>query len=93
MRVTKKDVKNKFHNCLSVNQIDRKQLFIVEYANYQLLVSYYTIIGVSISDANWQITDEYYSITTTRQRNYFLGEYPGKIIDKNEFADVLMKLY
>src|SRR5574343_630655 len=64
--VSKKEIFNRIG--FPVTQVGYKQLFIVSMRNYQLLVSYYTIVGYKQSNKrHFIVTDKKYSVTTNRQ--------------------------
>ena len=81
--VTKKDVADLFTSfvngrpcfCPEVHQVDNKQLFVVSYPDYQLLVSYLTIVGIRTEGA-WLLTTRKYSVTTSRQLTQFVKSLP-----------------
>lgn len=68
MRVTKQDIKARFNG--KVEQLGSKQLFVVTFPTYQLLVSYLTIIGYR-SQGTWLLTTAKYSPTTSKQLTQF----------------------
>ena len=68
MSVTKKDIKALFGG--EVQQEGSKQLFVVTFPTYQLLVSYLTIVGYR-SQGNWLLTKAKYSTTTSKQLTQF----------------------
>lgn len=68
MPVTKRDIQDRFKG--EVKQIGSKQLFVVTFQTYQLLISYMTIIGYRSEDS-WLLTKAKYRQTTTRHINYF----------------------
>lgn len=68
MSVTKKDIQNRFGG--EVEQVGNKQLFIVTFPAYQLLVSYHTIVGYR-SEGTWLLTKAKYSNTTSKQLTQF----------------------
>jgi hypothetical protein len=68
MSVTKKDIQARFGG--EVEQVGSKQLFIVTYPTYRLLISYYTIIGYR-SEVTWLLTTKKYSRTTSKQLSQF----------------------
>jgi len=68
MSVTKRDIQNRFGG--EVNQVASKQLFVVTFPTYQLLVSYLTIVGYR-SDKTWLLTKAKYSSTTSKQLTQF----------------------
>src|SRR5574343_1910735 len=64
--VSKKEISDR--TGYPVEQIDHKQLFIVELGTYRLLVSYYTIVGYKIlGEEYFTVTDKKYSQTTSKQ--------------------------
>jgi hypothetical protein len=75
MPVTKQDIKARFGG--EVSQEGCKQLFVVTFPTYKLLVSYLTIVGYR-SQGNWLLTKAKYSTTTSKQLTQF--SY-GKTID------------
>lgn len=68
MGVTKRDIQARFNG--EVEQMGRKQLFIVRFSTYKLLVSYYTIVGYR-SQGSWLLTTAKYSSTTSKQLTQF----------------------
>ena len=87
--ITKKDVKYKF-NTQNVSQVCSMHLFVV---NYNLLVSYKTIIGVLDNNDCWHITNRRYSITTSRQTSIFKRSNYHVIVDDNIIDDMITKYY
>jgi len=69
MSVTKKDVLRQYPDALNVSQVDSMQLFVITFSKYELLQSYYTVVGVKTD--KWYLTTEKYSVSTTRQMNKF----------------------
>jgi len=69
MTITLTTIKRQFPQALKYEQIGSKQLFIVYFNQYTLLVSYRTIIGFKQS-GTWNITTQYYSVTTSRHITY-----------------------
>ncbi len=63
------DIKLQF-NTDNVKQVSSKQLFVV---NDNTLVSYRTVVG-KLLDRTWYITNEKYSVTTTKQCTQFANE-------------------
>jgi hypothetical protein len=68
MAITKQTIKALFGG--EVEQEGSKQLFVVTYPTYQLLVSYRTIVGYR-SEGSWLLTTAKYSRTTSKQLNQF----------------------
>jgi regulator of sigma D len=68
MPVTKQDIQARFGG--HIEQIDSKQLFVVNYPAKQLLVSYLTIVGYRAQGA-WLLTKAKYSHTTSKHLNMF----------------------
>jgi hypothetical protein len=68
MAITKTAIKARFNG--EVEQVGSKQLFVVSFPTYKLLVSYLTIVGYH-RDQSWLLTKDKYSQTTTRHINYF----------------------
>jgi len=66
MNVKLADIKAQFPNALICKKVNSRQLFIVLFAGYKLLISYRTIIGFKQS-GTWYITNKHYSQTTSRQ--------------------------
>ncbi|MFA5670243.1 MAG: hypothetical protein WC967_13455 [Balneolaceae bacterium] len=74
MAITKTTIKSRFPNAERIEQVKSKQLFIVYYVNFSLLVSYTTVIGYKEHgslDNKWNITNRKYSQSTSRQVTYF----------------------
>lgn len=86
--ITLKDVKY-FFNCDNVSQVRSMQLFIV---NYNLLVSYKTIIGVLDKNDCWHITNRKYSSTTSKQTTIFKRSNYHVIVD-DSIVDSLIDTY
>jgi hypothetical protein len=86
---TVKDVKY-FFNTQNVSQVCSMQLFIV---NYNLLVSYKTIIGVLDDNDCWHITNRKYSPTTSKQTIVFKRSNYHVIADDNIIDDMITKYY
>lgn len=87
--ITVKDVKY-FFNTQNVSQVKSMQLFIV---NYNLLVSYKTIIGVIDRNDCWHITNKKYSSTTSKQTTLFKRNNYHVIVDDNVMDSMQAKLY
>jgi hypothetical protein len=68
MAITKQAIKALFGG--EVQQVGSKQLFVVTYPTYQLLVSYRTIVGYR-SEGTWLLTKAKYSTTTSKQLTQF----------------------
>jgi hypothetical protein len=68
MSVTKRDIQSHFGG--EVAQIGSKQLFVVTFQTYQLLISYYTIVGYR-SGKIWLLAKAKYSTTTSKQLTQF----------------------
>ncbi len=68
MAITKQDIKALFGG--EVQQEGSKQLFVVTYPTYKLLVSYRTIVGYR-SQGSWLLTKAKYSTTTSKQLTQF----------------------
>jgi hypothetical protein len=68
MAITKQDIKALFGG--EVQQEGSKQLFVVTYPNYQLLISYRTMVGYR-SEGSWLLTKAKYSTTTSKQLTQF----------------------
>ncbi len=64
---TLRTIKDLFPEAIGYEQIKRKQLFIITYSDYRLLVSYRTIVGVAVHSEPWQLTTEKYGSTTSSQ--------------------------
>jgi len=75
MSVTKKQIKELYPDALDIKQYGAKQLFKITYPNHKLLLSYKTVIGVKETGELWRFTNEKFSVTTTRQLNYFINSY------------------
>jgi hypothetical protein len=102
---TRKDIANQFGLPLNaVEQIDSKQLFIVDCSSYpnsfdsysrkyysvSLLVSYRTIVGIyHTADSEWKLTSKKYSITTTRQLSDFSKTHNAWRVTEEEFNELL----
>jgi hypothetical protein len=71
MAITKQAIKALFGG--EVEQEGSKQLFVVTFPTYQLLVSYRTIVGYR-SEGTWLLTKAKYSITTARQLTQFASD-------------------
>jgi hypothetical protein len=67
-RVTKRDIQGRFGG--EVEQVGSKQLFVVTYPTYKLLVSYRTVVGYR-SEGTWLLTKAKYSTTTSKQLTQF----------------------
>jgi hypothetical protein len=74
MGVTKRDTQASFGG--EVHQVASKQLFVVTFPTYQLLISYRTIVGFR-SQGTWLLTTAKYSHTTSKQLTQFAS---GKTI-------------
>jgi hypothetical protein len=78
MAITKKDIEGLFPTFLDgkpcfkpeVHQVGSKQLFVATFPTYQLLISYYTIVGYR-SEGAWLLTTAKYSTTTSKQLTQF----------------------
>jgi hypothetical protein len=78
MPVTKQDIQQLFPTFLDgkpsfkpeVHQIGSKQLFVVTFPAYQLLISYRTVVGYR-SEGSWLLTTAKYSTTTSKQLTQF----------------------
>ena len=68
MAITKQAIKALFGG--EVQQEGSKQLFVVTYPTYKLLVSYRTIVGYR-SEGTWLLTKAKYSTTTSKQLTQF----------------------
>jgi hypothetical protein len=68
MAITKQAIKALFGG--EVQQVGSKQLFVVTYPTYKLLVSYRTIVGYR-SEGTWLLTKAKYSTTTSKQLTQF----------------------
>jgi len=66
-----------FHDATKVERVGNKSLWIVHRRNVSLLVSYQTVVGFKVPGSSWCITDQYYSVTTTRQTNGIMKEHGG----------------
>lgn len=88
---TIKDIKNRFFNYDSVEQVKSKQLFLVHYPSYSLLVSYRTIIGIAIANEPYQITTEKFSQTTSHQVAYFRNNYDSVMVEPATLEGLLTK--
>ena len=74
MPVTKKDIYERF-NISNVEQIGKKQLFTGIIKDTNVLISYYTIVGVYDNiNKIWVLTLEKYSHTTTCQMHKFMQD-------------------
>lgn len=87
--ITLKDVKY-FFNTQNVSQVKSMQLFIV---NYNLLVSYKTIMGVLDDNDCWYITSRKYSSTTSKQTTVFKRSNYHVIVDDSIIDDMITKCY
>lgn len=79
----------------NVNQVGAKSMAVVEFHNYNLLVSYRTIIGVQIQpNLNWLITTKKYSPTTSKQTSQFINStrYSVERVTEAELQDKLTEL-
>lgn len=91
--VSKNKVKQKFDGCLTVRQIFNKQLFVVEFTTYKLLISYYTVVGFcQVNALTWKIVDYRYSATTNRHLNLWKAANPFEIVKLDEFKTQLEQL-
>ena len=68
MAITKQAIKALFGG--EVEQEGSKQLFVVTYPTYKLLVSYRTVVGYR-SQGSWLLTTAKYSTTTSKQLTQF----------------------
>jgi hypothetical protein len=68
MAITKQAIKALFGG--EVEQVGSKQLFVVTYPTYKLLVSYRTVVGYR-SQGSWLLTTAKYSTTTSKQLTQF----------------------
>jgi len=94
MSVTKRDVCNQFHNSINVEQVGKKQLFIVSYTGYRLLVSYYTIVGIATDlGGRWRLTKQRYRVTTSKQITQFLQMHEGGLVDQTELDNLLSEYH
>lgn len=90
--VTKKKVAAHYNVDVSeVKQIDKKQLFIVTINGYDLLVSYYTCIGVRDWRRVFKITPRKYSKTTSKQVSTL--KYPYVRVSEIEHGDKLCTIF
>ena len=87
--ITTRDIKTLF-NSDNVDQIASMQLFIV---NYNLLVSYKTIIGVIDRNDCWHITSRKYSKPTSKQTTVFKRNNYHVIVDDNIIDSMQAELY
>lgn len=77
---------------LEIEQQDSANLFIVYLPNrYRLLVSYDTVIGVSVNYSEWYITTERFSITTSTQVNKFRKGRDVLDLTENKFKTTVLK--
>lgn len=81
MRISKTHIKSLHPFAESITQIDSKQLFKVYYIkgtlSYTLLISYQTIVGISIDSeqtSHFYITKEKFSCTTSKQLTVFMRD-------------------
>jgi hypothetical protein len=93
--VTITDISKAYPYC-SVKQVGSKQLFIIEGEinnTYQkVLISYKTIIGRFYAGI-WFITNEKYSVTTTRQANQFIKDTSFTVTRLNDISLDSVKEY
>ncbi len=71
-----------------INQVGSKQLFIVTYPTYQLLVSYLTMVGYR-SQGNWLLTTAKYSTTTSKQLTQFASGKTIGWIDQEHLEELI----
>jgi len=86
MAVTKEQVKAQFGG--TVEQVGSKQLFIVTYPSYRILVSYYTIVGYKASGC-WLLTTAKYSKTTSRQLTQFAWDKTVSWIEQEHLEELI----
>jgi hypothetical protein len=96
MNVTKQQVNNELSHYIeveSVDQVDNKQLFVVKVADseIELLVSYYTVIGLR-DMYGWYYTERKYSVTTAKQLSKFKQINVGTIIPHKDLIDLLVEV-
>jgi hypothetical protein len=89
MNVTKQQVNNELSRYIeveNVDQVDNKQLFVVKVADseIELLVSYYTVIGLR-DMYGWCYTNRNYSVTTAKQLSKFRGMNGGHALSEMGF--------
>jgi len=67
---------SEYSNARQIKQIGSRQLFTVITDKAELLVSYKTVIALRpMGTSKFFVDDHRYSVTTTRQLNYFINEY------------------
>jgi hypothetical protein len=86
MPVTKRDIQTRFGG--TVEQVGSKQLFIVCYPSYRLLVSYLTVVGFRANGC-WLLTTAKYSRTTSKQLNQFAGGKTVSWIEQEHLEELI----
>jgi hypothetical protein len=86
MSVTKKDIQARFGG--KVEQVGSKQLFIVMYPTYQVLVSYRTVVGYR-SQGGWLLTTAKYSPTTSKQLTQFASGKTIGWVEQEHLAELV----
>jgi hypothetical protein len=86
MSVTKRDIQDRFGG--EVEQVGSKQLFVVTYPDYRLLVSYYTIVGFR-SQGAWLLTTAKYSKTTSKQLTQFSRDKLIGWLEQEHLAELI----
>ena len=88
---TLRTIKELYSDAENCTQEGGKQLFIVDYKDYSLLLSYVTIVGIRASWENWKLTKDRYSVTTSKQCNQFERVNSCERVEETELVELVAK--
>jgi hypothetical protein len=78
----KQQLANRFNvDKQQVKQVGCKSMAVIKFSSYNLLISYWTIIGIKpVNESHWFITTEKSSPTTSKQTTQFINSTSYQVV-------------